>query len=51
MIVLDALGKKVFEKEVEANQKNNIQLNLSKGLYYIKLQGENYLGSTAIIIQ
>jgi autotransporter strand-loop-strand O-heptosyltransferase len=49
--IAHALGKKVFEKEVEANQKNNIQLNLSKGLYYIKLQGENYLGSTAIIIQ
>jgi photosystem II stability/assembly factor-like uncharacterized protein len=51
MIVLDALGKKVFEQEVESNQKNNVQLNLAKGLYYIKLQGENYLGSTAIIIQ
>ena len=51
MIVIDALGKIVFEKEVESNQKNNIQLNLSKGLYYIKLQGENYLGSFTIIIQ
>jgi len=50
-MVIDALGKGVYEKEVESNQKNTIQLNLSKGLYYIKLQGENYLGSSTIIIQ
>jgi hypothetical protein len=51
MTVIDALGKSVFEESISGSRINTIQLNLNKGLYYIKLQGKVYLGSTTVIIK
>jgi hypothetical protein len=51
MTVIDALGKSVHEESISGSRINTMQLNLNKGLYYIKLQGKVYLGSTTLIIK
>jgi len=51
MTVIDALGKSVHEESISGSRINSIQLNLNKGLYYIKLNGAVYLGSATVIIK
>ncbi|MFM7017147.1 MAG: VPS10 domain-containing protein [Bacteroidota bacterium] len=51
MTILDVLGKVVKQEIMDAGDLTTIQLNESKGLYYIKLEGSTNLGSSTIIIQ
>jgi xyloglucan-specific exo-beta-1,4-glucanase len=51
MKIIDVLGKVIETKEVDASVINTINVNLPKGMYYISLDGNQYLGSGSIVIQ
>ena len=49
--VIDVLGKSVYQQELQAGQLNTVNLNVAKGKYFLKLEGEGYNGAGSIIIQ
>ena len=51
MTVVDAIGRTVKTDNIMAGELNAIHLNQKAGLYYIKLENNQYLGSVSIIIK
>jgi hypothetical protein len=51
MTVIDALGREVNNQILNGGEINSVQLNEKSGLYYIKLNNKQYLGSGSIIIK
>ena len=49
--VIDVLGKSVYHQDLQAGQLNTVNLNVAKGKYFLKLEGEGYNGAGSIIIQ
>ena len=51
MTVVDAIGRTVFIDNIMAGELKAIHLNQKAGLYYIKLENNQYLGSVSIVIK